>query len=193
MRRIHMLALMVVISTGSTPAQDRLVKDGSGMNKFHSFNTIHFLNGSSTTSLALNSVNGIQFGNFFCGIGTGFDYYYHVSLPLFIETRMNLVKRKGALQFFVNGGLNFPFATRNKKLENRTGKYKTGTCYAAGLDYVFPVKNEGFILGLAFSNKQTIQKVDNNIWNPVLNRIENIPFEDKYSLNRIAIRAGWMF
>ncbi|MBC7688802.1 MAG: hypothetical protein H7211_11550, partial [Aquabacterium sp.] len=52
---------------------------------------------------------------------------------------------------------------------------------------------EAFILGVAFSSKQIIQMVDNNVWNPMLNRVENLPIKDKYSFNRIAIRAGWMF
>ena len=161
--------------------------------RFHSFNTVQIFNGSTTTSLAINTVNGLQFGKLFCGVGTGFDYYYHVSVPLFIEARYNLVKRKGTLQAFGNGGLQFPFSSQNKNFENKTGDYKTGRGYAAGLDYLISSGKEAFIIGAAFSNKQVIQMVDNNIWNPVLNIIQNFPSKEKYSLNRIAIRIGWMF
>ena len=161
--------------------------------RFHSFNTVQVLNGSTTTSLGINTVNGFQFDKLFCGVGTGFDYYYHVSVPLFIEARYNLVKRKGILQVFGNGGLQFPFSSQNKNLEYKTGDYKTGRGYAAGLDYLIPAGNEAFIIGAAFSNKQVIQMVDNNMWNPVLNVVQNFPSKEKYSLNRIAIRIGWMF
>ena len=161
--------------------------------RFHSFNTVQVLNGSTTTSFGINTVNGLQFGKLFCGVGTGFDYYYHVSVPLFIEARFNLVKRKGTLQAFGNGGLQFPFSSQNKNLEYKTGDYKTGRGYAAGLDYLIPAGNEAFIIGAAFSNKQVIQMVDNNMWNPVLSIIQNFPIKEKYSLNRIAIRIGWMF
>ena len=143
--------------------------------------------------IAINTVNGFQFNKLFTGIGTGFDYYYHTSVPLFLEARLNLAERKGKLQLFGNGGLSFPFSSRNKRLEFKTGPYKTGGLYGGGLDYLIPVKKEAVIVGVAFSNKQVIQMVDNNIWNPMLNRVENIPIKDKYSLNRIAIRIGYMF
>ncbi len=193
MNKFLILALAVTTATCKMNAQDTIMKGGSLINHFHSFNTVQVLNGSSTTSLAVNSVNGFQFGKFFSGIGTGFDYYYHTSVPLFIEARLDLAKRKGKLQLFGNGGLSFPFSSRNKRLEFKTGPYKTGGLYGGGLDYLIPVKKEAVIVGVAFSNKQVIQMVDNNIWNPMLNRVENIPIKDKYSLNRIAIRVGWMF
>ena len=193
MNKYLILALAITTATCKINAQDNIMKRGSLINHFHSFNTVHVLNGSATTSLAVISVNGFQYGKFFTGIGTGFDYYYHTSVPLFIEARLDLAKRKGKLQLFGNGGLSFPFSSRNKRLEFKTGPYKTGGLYAGGLDYLIPVKNEAVIVGVGFSNKQVIQMVDNNIWNPMLNRVENIPIKDKYSINRIAIRVGWMF
>ncbi|MEP7110672.1 MAG: hypothetical protein ABI760_21950 [Ferruginibacter sp.] len=193
MNRKLMLLLVITISNYGLQAQDK-GRTGPGLlDHFHSFNTVHVLTGSTTTSLAVNTVNGFQFGKFYTGIGTGFDYYYHVSVPLFFEARLDLVKRKGKLQMFGNGGLSFPFSSQNKKLEFRIGEYKTGSLYGGGFDYLLPAKKEAFIMGLAFSNKQVIQMVENNIWNPVLNSVENIPIKDKYSLNRIAIRIGWMF
>ena len=114
------LLIIMVVTTCTIQAQDTR-KNSSGVNSsFHSFNTVHILNGSTTTSLAINTVNGFQFGKFFSGIGTGFDYYYHISVPLFIEARIDLVKKKGKIQLFGNGGLNFPFSSQNKKLESKT-------------------------------------------------------------------------
>lgn len=193
MNKILMLVLVIAISTCSMQAQDNALNKSGWMDHFHSFNTVHILNGSTTTSFAINTVNGFQFGKLFSGLGVGFDYYFHTSVPLFIEVRLDLAKRKGKLQLFGNAGLNFPFSSPNKKFEYKTGPYKTGSLFAGGLDYLIPVKKEAVIIGAAFSSKQVIQMVDNNIWNPVLNRVENIPIKDKYSLNRIAIRIGWMF
>lgn len=186
-----LLSAFTIIS--NINAQDTAINKHNKFNLFHSFNTLHILNGSTTTSLAINTVNGLQFGKFFSGIGVGFDYYYHTSVPLFIETRIDLSKRKGKLQLFANAGLSFAFSSKNKKLEYKPGPYKTGSLFGAGLDYLLPIKKEAFIIGVAFSNKQVIQMVENNVWNPVLNRVENIPIKDNYSLNRIAIRIGYMF
>lgn len=188
-----LLMILTVLTACKVKAQDNDQKRLYPMFHFHSLNTIQVLNGSTTTSLAVNTVNGVQFGKLFAGIGTGFDYYYHISVPLFMEAKVDLLSIKGKLQLFGNSGLNFPFAAQNNKLEYKNGNYKTGHLFGAGIDYLIPVKKDAVIAGIAFSNKTIIQMTDNNIWNPILNRIENIPIRDKYSLNRIALRVGWMF
>ncbi|MBC7423537.1 MAG: hypothetical protein H7334_08810 [Ferruginibacter sp.] len=193
MKKYLLLILAFSCSIIFVQAQDKATKGNALVNKFHSFNTVQLLNGNTTTSLAINTVNGFQFGKLFTGIGTGFDYYYHTSVPLFLEARFNLIDRKNKLQLFSNGGLSFPFSTQNKKFEYNAGPYKTGSTYGAGLDYLITVGNQAFILGVAFSNKQVIQMVNNYLWNPLLNKWENIPTKDIYSFNRIAIRLGWMF
>jgi hypothetical protein len=160
---------------------------------FQSFNTLQVLNGSNGTSLAVNTVNGVAAGRMFYGVGTGFDYYYHVSVPLFGEIRMKLASGKGEFQVFGNGGFNFPFSKKNSLGENKRGPFKTGRLYGAGLDYLVPIGPDALILGAAFSSKQVIQLVENNVWNPQLNRVENIPIREDYQLNRIALRLGWRF
>jgi len=161
------------------------------LQQFHSFNTIQVLNGSSTTSLAINTVNGFQFNKLFAGVGVGFDYYYHTTIPLFLEGRFDLVKSK--LQLFADGGVSFPFSSQNTDFETKSGTYKTAGMWGAGVDYLVTMGKDALVLGAGFSNKQVIQMIDNNIWNPVLNRVENSPSKDQYSLNRITIRIGWRF
>ena len=193
MKRYLLLILVYACTIIFVQAQDKISKNNTPQNKFHSFNTVQILNGNTTTSLAINTVNGFQFGKLFTGIGTGFDYYFHTSVPLFLEARLNLIDRKNKLQLFANGGLSFSFSTQNKKFEYNAGPYKTGSTYGGGLDYLITSGNQAFILGVAFSNKQVIQMVNNYLWNPLLSKWENIPTKDIYSLNRIAIRLGWMF
>ena len=193
MKKHLLLILVFACIITFVQAQVKATKSNALQNNFHSFNTVQILNGNTTTSLALNTVNGFQFGKLFTGIGTGFDYYFHTSVPLFLEARLNLIDRKNRLQLFANGGLSFSFSTQNKKFEYNAGPYKTGSTYGAGLDYLITAGNQAFILGVAFSNKQVIQMVNNYLWNPLLSKWENIPTKDIYSLNRIAIRLGWMF
>jgi hypothetical protein len=193
MNRALVFGFAIAIITGEIQAQDNAMNGSKRMLRFHSFNIVQVLRGSTTTSYAFNTVNGVQSGKFFGGIGAGLDYYYHKSVPLFLEARFDLLKRKSKLQVFGDGGLNFPFSSQNLKFEFNTGKYKTGGLYGGGIDYLIPVKKAAIIVGAAFSNKQIIHMVDNNTWNPFLNRMDNIPRKDKYSLNRVAIRVGWMF
>lgn len=193
MYKFPMLMLVMTIAAGSLKAQDSTLKTSDWKSSFHSFNTVQVLNGSTTTSLAITTVNGFQFGKCFAGLGAGFDYYYHTTIPFFLEARFDLARRKGKLQLFGNAGLSIPFTAQNENQEYKSGHYKTGSLYGTGIDYLVPVKKEAVIVGLAFSNKQVIQMVDNNVWNPLLNSFENIPTEGKYAFNRIAIRIGWMF
>ncbi|MEO6548313.1 MAG: hypothetical protein ABIN94_09950 [Ferruginibacter sp.] len=193
MKRFFLLMLAITGTLCTLEAQKTVAKQHNRLNKFHSFNTLQILNGSSTTSVGLTTVNGLQFGKLFAGVGTGFDYYYHRSVPLFIEARLDLVKRKGKLQLFGNGGLSFPFSAPNTKFEFDVGSYKTGSMYGAGLDYLAMIKKEAIILGVGFNNKTNILLRESVVWNPIINMTENIPVRDNYSLNRIALRIGWMF
>lgn len=188
------LFLFVIIMTGFNVIAQQAHKKRTFKNSFQSFNTVSVVNGSNTTSFALNTVNGFQLSqHLFTGIGIGYDYYYHTTMPVFGEVRFDLLKNNGRLQLVGNGGINFPFSSPQTKFNTRPGTFKAGAIYGAGIDYLAPVKKQAVILGVAFSNKHFTQMVDNNIWNPALNSIENIPIKDVYSLNRIAIKIGWMF
>jgi len=182
--------LLCIICTQTNAQQNAAEKKPSS---FHSYNSVQLLNGNTTTTISLHSVNGMQWDKFFAGIGVGFDYYYHTTLPLFAEVRYDVVGITRKLQAFVNGGVHFPFSTLNRKFEYKTGDYKTGKLIAAGLDYYIPVKKDAVIFGVAYSRKQVIQMADNNVWNPVTNSIQNIPVKDDYRLNRIWIKLGWVF
>jgi hypothetical protein len=160
---------------------------------FHSFNSVQVLMGKSNNSFAVHSVNGVQVKKTFVGIGVGFDYYYHRSVPLFLELRHDISRGERKLQAFVNAGIHIPFANINKIDPGKTGDFKPGRLLAAGLDYYIPFKKDAVVLGLAYSQKKVTQMVDNNIWNPSLNRIDNVPVKEVYEFNRIWLKIGWAF
>jgi hypothetical protein len=190
-KRLKILVLLLVTASHIVMAQPA-VKAASKF-PFHSFNSVQIINGSTIATVSLHSVNGFQLGKFFTGVGAGIDFYYHTTVPVFIEGRYDLFGTKRKLQCFADAGLQFPFAAMNKKLEYKTGSYNTGSMFAAGVDYFIPQKSSAIVLGIASSSKQVIQIADNNIWNPLLNRTENIPTKDVYQFNRIWIKIGLVF
>lgn len=192
-RFAFMLFLSFVFINFDACGQSNIDKKIKCFTKFRSVNSISILHGSTTTSVSYISVNGFQNKKLFAGIGTGVDYYFHTSVPLFLEGRYNLTNRKNKIQLTADGGLNFALAKQNNKYESKTGNYKAGIFLGAGLDYEIPVHHNAMILGFALSNKHIIQMVENNTWNPVLNRIENVPVKYDYQLKRIAIKLGWVF
>jgi hypothetical protein len=161
--------------------------------QFHSFNSLQVLTGKTINSLSAHSVNGFQLNKLFAGIGTGFDYYYQTSVPLFLELRLDITNKERKLQAFVNAGLHIPFSNVNRQQSFKTGDFKPGRLMAAGIDYYVPVKTDAIVIGIAFSQKKLTQMVDNNVWNPVLNRIDNLPAKEVYEFNRIWMKIGWVF
>ncbi len=160
---------------------------------FHSYNSVQALMGKTNNSASVHSVNGVQLNKMFAGIGLGFDYYYHTSVPLFLELRCDITNKQKKLQAFVDGGLHLPFGNINKVDRNKTGDFRSGRLLAAGFDYYIPVKKNAFILGVAYSQKKMTQMVDNNIWNPSVNHVENVPVKEVYEFNRIWLKMGWVF
>jgi hypothetical protein len=160
---------------------------------FHSYNSVQALMGKTNNAFAVQSVNGFQMNKLFAGAGIGFDYYYHTSVPLFLELRHDITNTERKIQVFANGGLHLPFGNANKIDPGKTGDFKAGRLLAAGFDYYIPLKKDAIVLGLAYSQKKVTQIVDNNIWNPSINRVENAPLKEVYEFNRVWIKLGWVF
>ena len=62
---------------------------------FHSVEQGVLINGNRAVSGALQTVNGIGYGNWFAGIGAGIDFYRYRSVPLFLDLRRSLDMKNG--------------------------------------------------------------------------------------------------
>ncbi len=194
MRYSHKVILLVACVLALQVNLKAQIAPGKGMKyTFNSYNSLQLVNGKSSVSAAVHSVNGFQTGKLFAGIGTGFDYYYHTSVPLFLEARYNLFGTGRVLQGFVNGGIHIPFGNTNKREPWKTGDFKAGRLLAAGIDYYVPLKKDAVIIGVAYSQKRITQMVNSVVWNPELNRTENVPVKEDYEFNRIWLKIGWVF
>lgn len=165
----------------------------SQQQKFHSYNSLQVLKGQSSVSASLHSVNGLQWGKLFAGAGTGFDFYYHTSVPFFLETRYQLFEKKNSIQVFADAGIHVPLGNTNVQDPRKTGDFKTGRLLAGGIDYLIPLKKDVVMIGLAWSQKRISQIVNHNQWNPVLNRTDNTPVEESYQFNRVWLKIGLVF
>jgi hypothetical protein len=192
-QKTGIFSFLIFCSVTLLAQQPSVKKKNDLFKNFHSYNSIQLLTGSSATSMSWHSVNGFSKGKFFGGIGTGMDYYYKTSVPLFAEARFDITGGNRKLQLFANGGVHIPYGNINKKEPFKTGDFKTGRLLAAGIDYYLPVKRNAFVIGLAYSQKQITQMVDNTSWNPVLNELENVPIKELYSFNRYWMKVGYVF
>ena len=186
MNKLSILIGLFFLVTAGAVAQTS-TKNQNSTGKFHSYNTVQLLNGSTSTSIAIVSVNGFQFNRFFTGVGVGYDYYFRRTVPLFAQVRYNILGDNRKLQLFADYGANFLVDKYNGSQDNKTGRY-----WSTGFDYFIPVNKDALTIGLGYSSKQVIYFGDNFIGLPVIGW-QNVPVKYDYLLNRIAIRFGWVF
>src|SRR5687768_17116750 len=80
---------------------------GQSKFKFQSQNYIGVVGGEKDASIQLHTINGLQRGTWFGGVGTGLDYYFHRSVPLFLSLSKYVTSKANSLYFSLDGGTSF--------------------------------------------------------------------------------------
>jgi hypothetical protein len=161
---------------------------------FHSINTFAAVGGQSEVNTAFQTVNGIQFSNWFTGIGVGVDNYVYKTLPLFFDARRFFGNEKRG---FVYGDIGYDFPLKNKPGKEifRYDTYDfTGGIYTdIGMGYQFPIyKRSFFVLSLGYSYKKLQSKIGTTICpfvGPCVVDYSNYEF----SYGRMILKAGLIF
>jgi hypothetical protein len=183
-----------------------MVLTGIGVNaqKKISFSSQTFagtVTGEYQTELQLQTINGIKINKWFGGIGTGIDWYYLRSIPVFVSANRDLLQKgKKTLLLSADAGINFPWEEQYYYSFDYNGSNKQypGLYWAAGLGYRFGVgkADNALLLNFGYSYKQQKEKVSNisNIivlcFNPPCT--PNVESFD-YRLKRLSVRIGWSF
>jgi hypothetical protein len=151
--------------------------------------------GEQNTSFHVEILNGIRYKTWFGGIGTGLDYYYFRSIPVYLSGIKYLSPRNHS--FFVQGDAGMNFAWEEETVfggwneissEFKPGVYWNGSFgFATGLD-----KKNSFSFGLGYSHKslKQIREMAVMCFNPPC---ENTFETYKYNLKRLTLRIGWQF
>jgi hypothetical protein len=150
--------------------------------------------GEHNTSFHVEILNGIRYKTWFGGIGTGLDYYYFRSIPVYLSGVKYLSPRNHS--FFVQGDAGLNFAWNNKTFtawnevndEFKPGLYWNGSLgFATGLD-----RKNSFSFGLGYSQKnlKEIKEIAVMCFNPPC---ENSVETYRYNLKRLTLRIGWQF
>lgn len=160
--------------------------------KFHFLNQVGLLQGESTSAFHLQSINGIQYKNWFTGIGCALDYYRFKTIPLFIDIRKYMGKEKNAFFLYADGGIHFTWEKEEKNF-NYTTTYSPGFYSNAGLGYKAGLKNGmAFVLNAGYTYKrisETQQQTVCPFSGPCYVQVDKY----HYDLNRLIIQIGWMF
>jgi hypothetical protein len=162
---------------------------------FSSQNYAGLLEGQHGSSLQLQTINGVKFNDWFVGLGTGIDWYYRRSIPVFGSVSMDFLKKERR-SFYVSGnvGMNFPWQTDNYHNEwgyNETKSY-AGLYWSAGLGYKIGMgkKNDALLIQVGYDYKHVGEKV-NNPYVVIESQDPNDHFD--YHLRRLSAKVGWSF
>lgn len=110
-----------------------------GKFKYHSINNLGMLKGPSDAAWQFQTINGIQYKTFFGGVGVGLDNYYFKTIPLFVDLRKNVFKKKQTPFAYIDLGANVPWD--RAKIETWSSSYYSGGfLYDMGIGYSFPIK-----------------------------------------------------
>jgi hypothetical protein len=163
--------------------------------KFQAEVQIGPLDGQRGTYVQLQSVNGISYKGYFLGIGTGLDYYFMRSIPLFLELKKNLFNKANTPFIYADGGLEYPWPSNNDKLTLGEINARQGYRFAAGIGYQFAISNKSFLeFNAGYSYKQIKENVlgYSQIFDP---RVDWLDYTQHYSynLNRLSVNIGLIF
>lgn len=193
---LALLCCTVYAVSYGQPAQKKLI--------FHSQEHLSLINGKGAVSAGIQSINGIETGNWFTGVGVGIDFYRYRSVPLFVDVKRYFKIANGnRLFFYGDGGYNFPWSKEDEeqfsvwsgttKIES---KNKGGGYIDAGGGYAIQFsKGNALLLSLGFSHKYFSQKVVTTYQiGGVAGNTETIDTQQyTYNFDRVIIKIGWQF
>ena len=162
--------------------------------KFSSQNYAGITEGESGTGFQLQTINGFRKKTWFAGVGTGIDYYFQRSIPLFVSVAKFLPSSKFPVYFNGDIGINFPWVRNDLYYFQSPGEYSSSLYWAGGLGYKFGFKknNNGVLLNFGYSYKHLINETEYT--NQCLIPPCSVSKERyNYHLRRVSVKVGWMF
>jgi len=163
---------------------------------FSSLNYLGIMEGNAGTYLGIQSINGFQHKTWFAGVGTGIDYYYFRSIPLFLAVNKDLCSCQRTFYFSLEGGVNWIWEKETRSVVNnfQNGDFDPSLYWSGGIGYRIGLKNnrDAVLLNLGYSGKHLTQEFVNTMVCPAA----PCPFFTEkvyYHFNRFFVRAGWRF
>ena len=187
--RNSIIIIAILIASYQSAAQNKA--------RFSSQNYVGMLAGSSETDIHIQTINGLAFNKWFTGIGTGIDWYYYRSIPVFLsgERSFNIKARK---KFYLAGaaGVNFPWNETIYRDWNwwSDSKLYPGLSWNAGFGYKLAVgkQNDALLLHIGYSNKFYKENLTGTY--PCL--VPPCPEYNEtfnYNLRALSVKVGWGF
>lgn len=165
--------------------------------KFRSQNHIGVLGGETEAAFQFQTINGLQRGTWFGGLGTGLDFYYQRTVSLFLSLTKYFTTRTNSLFISLDGGTNYLLDKSTANLINGyrdDGHFSPSLYYGAHAGYKIGLnkKTGSILMSLGYSAKRLKEKIKTVV--PCLTP-PCAEYDEKYDyrLNRFSFRMGWQF
>ena len=165
---------------------------------FRSQNYAGLLEGENGSAFQVLTINGLRYKSWFTGIGTGVDWYYLRSIPLFASVNKSFFEKNNRNAFFISAdvGINFPWTRQYYHDWNYGGteKYYNGLYLTPGIGYKTGIgkKSDAILLYFGYSYKHTKERVFSNY--PCLACLNSETTSIyNYYLKRLSLKLGWSF
>lgn len=186
MKQYALLLLLVLLLSNGTKAQHPV--------KYSSMNYAGLLEGDNGSAFQLQTVQGVRFSRWFTGIGTGLDYYYLRSVPLFLSVNRNLFNQPRTPYVSLDGGINFAWYKREQERWSDfiSSDFSPSLYWNAGLGYKVTLRNkkDALLLNISYSFKQLREDQERAVFcttPPCPPKVEHY----NYKLNRVSMKLGW--
>ena len=186
MRKIYFLLLVLLLVTGNAIAQKKW--------HYSSHNYAGLLEGDNGSAFQLQTIQGIRNSLWFTGIGTGIDYYYLRSVPIFLSVNRNLSTKNRTPYLSLDGGINMAWLKEDRNQWNDfiRSDFSPALYWAGGVGYKVGLRNkkDAILLHVGYSYKQLKEKQEQPVFciNPPCP--PSVQYFN-YKLNRITMKLGW--
>ncbi len=162
--------------------------------KFSTVTQLGLLAGNTSSSAAVQLINGVTYKKMYVGLGTGLDYYLYRGFPFFADVRYQFSQQRNSMFVYADGGIHFPWQQKN--INGVEVKLKSGLYTDLGFGYKLTQKNgNALVISFGYTHKKVSEERKEFVWGPII-RDANVPHQTvkyNYGLNRIAIKFGLMF
>jgi len=197
MRKILLLLVVlircVLVISAQEAKQEQPAKKGCSC-AFSPIIQVGILHGSKGGYFQAQAINGIRYKTWYAGLGIGVDYYYRLSIPLFVDVRKYFFDKPGMLFLYADAGIDMPVG-KKEKVNNWTqtqNVYSNGFYGDGGIGYALggAHSKKPLLISAGYSYKNVTYK------NESINGCAGIPCSDYYYtykkyFHRLTVKLGF--
>lgn len=158
------------------------------------------LNGNWQTNGYIQTTHGVQYKQWFAGIGTGVDYYRYRTVPVYAEVHRSFGKHNAQPFIVVAAGINATWPDQQQKqeisgwMQTTPAVFHNGFYTRAGIGMMFNTsKKLRFAVNAAYSYKTLSRSYSEWLFDPWPQPVNTTVKTMVYHFNRLAIGLNVFF